>query len=90
MPALSQSAQRWKVVLAFGLVYVFWGSTYLGIRIGVEHIPPLLMAGTRFAIAGPLMMLFCALGGRKISINWNQALRLLVLGGLMLSVSNTI
>lgn len=90
MPGLTQSPQRWKVFLAFGLVYVFWGSTYLGIRIGIEHIPPLLMAGTRFLIAGPLMMLFCAMRGKKIAVNWAQALRLAGLGILMLSGANTI
>lgn len=90
MASVSLSPKKWKVIFAFGLVYVFWGSTYLGIRIGVEHIPPLLMAGTRFLIAGPLMMMFCAMRGRKVGINWEQALRLLVLGGLMLSVSNGI
>ena len=90
MTGLVQSPQRWKVILAFGLVYVFWGSTYLGIRIGIERIPPLLMAGTRFAIAGPLMMLFCAIRGKKVAINWDQALRLAGLGILMLSGANTI
>ncbi len=90
MPGTSQSPQRWKVILAFALVYVFWGSTYLGIRIGVEHIPPLLMAGTRFVIAGPLMMLFCALQGRKVRVDWSQALRLAGLGICMLSGANTI
>jgi drug/metabolite transporter (DMT)-like permease len=90
MTSVAQSPQRWKVILAFGLVYVFWGSTYLGIRIGVEHIPPLLMAGTRFLIAGPLMLLFCAMRGKKVAVNWGQALRLAGLGILMLSGANTI
>jgi len=44
----TEHRQRWKVVLAFALVYVFWGSTYLGIRIAIEQIPPVLMAGIRF------------------------------------------
>lgn len=90
MSAASSSPQRWKVILAFALVYVFWGSTYLGIRIGIEHIPPLLMAGTRFLIAGPVMMLMCALSGKNVRITWSQALRLAVIGLLMLSGANTI
>jgi drug/metabolite transporter (DMT)-like permease len=90
MASAAQSSQRWKVILAFGLVYVFWGSTYLGIRIGIEQIPPLLMAGTRFIIAGPLMLLFCAMRGKKVAVNWGQALRLAGLGILMLSGANTI
>lgn len=40
---------------AFGIVYVVWGSTYLAIRIAIETIPPLLMAGTRFLVAGGLL-----------------------------------
>ncbi len=43
---------RWKIVVAFGLVYLFWGSTYLGIDIAVQSIPPGLMCGVRFFIAG--------------------------------------
>lgn len=37
---------------ALGIVYVVWGSTYLGIRIVVETLPPFLSAGTRFVTAG--------------------------------------
>lgn len=54
-PATSQTT---KVLLAFGAVYVIWGSTYLGIRFAVETIPPFLMAGTRFATAGALLYLW--------------------------------
>lgn len=46
---------RLAFVLAFGAIYVIWGSTYLGIRVAVQTLPPLLMAGTRFAIAGVLL-----------------------------------
>jgi drug/metabolite transporter (DMT)-like permease len=45
----------WRVILAFAVVYVVWGSTYLAIRFAVESIPPLLMAGTRFLAAGGLL-----------------------------------
>jgi drug/metabolite transporter (DMT)-like permease len=38
-------------------VYIVWGSTYLAIRFGVESIPPFLMAGTRFLIAGGVLYL---------------------------------
>jgi drug/metabolite transporter (DMT)-like permease len=81
---------RFHVVLAFALVYVFWGSTYLGIHIGVEHIPPLLMAGARFAIAGPLMLAYCALAGHRVRVNLDQAVRLAVIGALLLSIANVV
>jgi drug/metabolite transporter (DMT)-like permease len=42
----------WKTLLAFGIVYFVWGSTFLAIRVGVHEVPPLLFAALRFAIAG--------------------------------------
>jgi drug/metabolite transporter (DMT)-like permease len=51
-PALGPAALAW---LALAVVYVVWGSTYLAIRVGVGHLPPLLMAGTRYLIAGGLL-----------------------------------
>src|SRR5580704_4107693 len=41
--------------IALGVVYVAWGSTYLAIRVGVGHIPPFLLAGVRYVIAGTLL-----------------------------------
>ncbi|MER5967281.1 EamA family transporter [Streptomyces sp. NPDC002057] len=41
---------------ALGIVYVVWGSTYLGIRIVVETMPPFLSAGVRFVTAGLLLV----------------------------------
>jgi drug/metabolite transporter (DMT)-like permease len=43
------------LLAALGTLYLVWGSTYLGIRIAIDTIPPLLMAATRFAIAGALL-----------------------------------
>lgn len=45
----------WKLLLAFAIIYLVWGSTYLAIRIGVREIPPFLMAGLRFTVAGGVM-----------------------------------
>ena len=78
------------MILAFALVYFFWGSTYLGIGIAVEHIPPELMAGTRFVIAGAGMLIWCALRGRNIRLGVQDALRAAVVGILLLSISNVI
>lgn len=39
-------------VLAFSSIYLIWGSTYLGIRVAIETMPPFLMAGARFLLAG--------------------------------------
>lgn len=43
---------RWKFLLAFAIIYLVWGSTFLAIRIGVREVPPLLLAGMRFFAAG--------------------------------------
>ena len=38
----------WKILLAFAIVYFVWGSTFLAIRVGVQEMPPFLMAAMRF------------------------------------------
>jgi drug/metabolite transporter (DMT)-like permease len=83
-----QHQPRWKVILNFGLVYFFWGSTYLGIRIGVEQIPPALMCGVRFSIAGALLLAFCAWRGRQIRFPPVQLLHMAVIGILLLMGGN--
>ena len=45
----------WKVLSAYAIIYLVWGSTYLAIRVGVLEMPPLLMAAIRFLIAGALL-----------------------------------
>jgi drug/metabolite transporter (DMT)-like permease len=81
---------RAKIVFAFLLVYFFWGSTYLGIGIGVRYFPPEVMAGTRFTIAGLLMLGWCWRSGRRIRINRDEAIRLAIIGVLLLTVANLI
>jgi drug/metabolite transporter (DMT)-like permease len=44
-----------KVLLAFAIIYFVWGSTFLAIRVGVREVPPFLLAGLRFLIAGLLL-----------------------------------
>jgi len=75
-------------MLNFGLVYVFWGSTYLGIDIAVERIPPALMCATRFTIAGVLMLAYCLIAGKHIRYSARELLRLAVVGNLLLMGGN--
>ena len=77
-----------QVILAFGLVYVFWGSTYLGIGIAVEHIPPGLMCATRFSVAGSVMLAWCALTGRRIRYSAREYAHLAAVGILLLTGGN--
>src|ERR1700678_2354645 len=85
---VAASASRWKIVLAFGLVYVFWGSTYLGIGIAVEQIPPGIMCATRFLLAGTVMLAYCALTGRRIRFSARQLGHLAAVGILLLMGGN--
>jgi drug/metabolite transporter (DMT)-like permease len=54
---------RSSVAVAFAAIYLIWGSTYLGIRVAVEAMPPFLLAGARFMIAGALLFAFLKLRG---------------------------
>jgi drug/metabolite transporter (DMT)-like permease len=47
--------RAWKVLLAFAIIYFVWGSTFLAIRVGVREVPPFLLAGMRFLIAGAVL-----------------------------------
>jgi len=84
----AEQHHRTKVIVAFALVYVLWGSTYLGIKLAVETIPPALMASFRFLIAGPVMLAACALTGRKVRIPISDLWRLTLIGILLLTIGN--
>src|ERR1700678_3901868 len=80
---------RFAVILAFGLVYLFWGSTYLAIDIAVQSIPPALMCGVRFSIAGVVMLAACAAMGRRVRYSGRQIFFAAVVGVLLLVGGNT-
>jgi drug/metabolite transporter (DMT)-like permease len=84
----THSPSRFAVTLAFGLVYLFWGSTYLAIDIAVESIPPALMCGVRFSIAGVVMLAVCAATGRRIWYSARQIALAAVVGLLLLMGGN--
>src|SRR4029453_10590981 len=59
----SDSNSQAFLILCFAAVYLIWGSTFLGIRIAIETLPPFLMAGFRFVIAGALFYAWSRLRG---------------------------
>ena len=61
--ALAAAGPRWKLLAAFAAVYVIWGSTYLAIRFAIDTLPPFLMAGVRFLIAGAVLYGWARLHG---------------------------
>jgi drug/metabolite transporter (DMT)-like permease len=75
------------IVLALLALYLIWGSTYLGIRIAIESIPPLLMMGVRFIVAGGILYLFLRLRGvpNPNQSQWlgSTAVGILLIGGGM-------
>jgi len=48
----------WQILLAFGIIYFVWGSTFFAIRVGVHEVPPLLLAAMRFFVAGIVLYLW--------------------------------
>ena len=78
---------RWLVVLAFAAIYFIWGSAYIGIHFAIETLPPFLMTGTRFLIAGGVLMLWARLRGAPAPtrIEWRSAL---IIGFLLFMIQN--
>lgn len=91
-PQSSQSQQKAattaSIVLAFANVYFFWGSTYTAIRIGAAQMPALLLAGTRFVIAGAILLGWCRWRGLRLVWPPKAMLTLSLIGFFLLSVSN--
>jgi drug/metabolite transporter (DMT)-like permease len=84
---MQRPTSRQKLIAAFASLYFVWGSTYLGIRFAIETIPPLLMAGIRFLIAGSLMYFWGVLRGheRPTRAHWKTAA---IIGLMLLLVGN--
>lgn len=69
---------------ALGLVYVVWGSTYLGLRVAVDTLPPFAMVGVRFLLAGALLYVLTLRGTRPTRAHWRAAA---VSGGLLVAAN---
>ena len=81
---------RATIWAALGAVYLFWGTTYLAIRVGVETMPPFLMAAVRFLIAGAILYAIAIRtgdreGDRPTRRHWRSAL---VIGAALLFGGN--
>src|SRR5271166_1779126 len=55
----------WKTLLAFAIIYLVWGTTFLAIRVGVREFPPFLMAAMRFLIAGMILYAWTIAHGER-------------------------
>ena len=76
-----------SIIVAFAALYLIWGSTYLGIRFAIETIPPFLMAGTRFLLAG-LIMYAIAWSQGMVKSSWANWRTSLIIGACLLLGGN--
>lgn len=83
----SPAAQIW---LAFAIIYLVWGSTYLFIRIGVQDLPPVLFAGVRFAAAGPIMLVYALSRGARFPTGLADWRHIAVTSAMMLIGANAL
>jgi drug/metabolite transporter (DMT)-like permease len=83
----NRTAPRIQVVAAFAAVYLIWGSTYLGMGLAVQTIPPHIMAGSRFLISGLVLFALARVRGAPMPsrVHWRSAL---VIGIFLLALGN--
>lgn len=86
MKTQTAAASPILILLAFAAVYLIWGSTYLGIAIAIQSIPPMIMAGTRFILAGVILFSWCYFvnNDRAVIKDWKEnsiAGALMIFGG---------
>lgn len=84
---MTTARQKKLALLAWVAVCLIWGTTYLGIRISLESIPPALMGGLRWTIAGGLLALFVRVRGEQLPppSRWGG---IALMGFLMLGLGN--
>jgi drug/metabolite transporter (DMT)-like permease len=73
---------------AFAIVCIVWGTTYLGIAIALETIPPLLLTGSRFVVAGLIMLAIARLRGESVPRDKKTLANLALVGFLMVGMGN--
>jgi drug/metabolite transporter (DMT)-like permease len=89
MPSSSPSSpNRTRILVSFACIYFFWGSTFLAMRIGVEVLPPFLLASLRFLIAGSVLLLLCAIFRVRMLPTRREFVMLTIIGVLMLGLGN--
>jgi drug/metabolite transporter (DMT)-like permease len=88
MPSLSnRPASTTRVLIAFAIVYIVWGSTYFFIRLSVLHMPPMVVGCLRFLVAGIMMLTWCVLRGERVFV-WSTMRPALISGLLLLFFGN--
>ncbi len=79
--------ETFKAYAAWGAVCLFWGTTYLAIRIGVRTLPPALFAGIRFFVAGSVFLAYLKIRGVSLP-HKRELLNIAIVGILLLVIAN--
>jgi len=87
VPAMSKRVQ---ISIAFAVVYVVWGSTYVAIRYAAQLLHPALISGLRYVIAASVLMCYLLVRGRTVRLPRRQLLQAGALGFLVFSVNTTL
>jgi drug/metabolite transporter (DMT)-like permease len=82
-----RSSQFWLILLSFFMIYIVWGTTFLANAWGVKSVPPFIFSGSRFFIAGVILLGISALIG-PIRITWTQLKNCAFAGTLLFTVGN--
>ncbi len=85
--ATTTPVQRRNAYVAWATICLVWGTTYLAIKVALESIPPFLMGGLRYVIAGSILAAFLRLQGKPMP-SWNVLPGFLLSGALLLGVGN--
>jgi len=84
---MTERASKQQIALAFGMVYLFWGSTFLAVHYAVESIPALLMAGSRQLLAGLVLYPIARIHSKE-RVTLHHWLSGLLIGGLLVVGGN--
>lgn len=79
--------ENFRAYFAWIMICIVWGTTYLAIRIGVEHLPPMLFAGFRWIIAGLIFITFLYFNGKHLPTK-KEVVHLGIMGLLLLGGGN--
>ncbi len=84
---VKRNKEFWLIILAFFIIYIVWGSTYLANAWGVKSVPPLIFAGARFLLGGVLLLGIARLFG-PIKVSKKQLVNTMIAGVVLFTIGN--
>lgn len=86
--AATDPRRAWKLLAAFAVIYFVWGSTFLGVRLGVRAFPPFLFGGARFLLAGSLLALVALVMRERFPRSLREWRPMLLMSIVMIAMGN--